>query len=99
MYAIIKTGGKQYWVSPGEVLQIEKLNARVGDDVEIEALWSAEEKEGNSSNKGKVIATVLRHIKSPKVIVFKNRTKKAYEKTKGHRQQLTEIKIKEVKIL
>ncbi|HOL62772.1 MAG: 50S ribosomal protein L21 [Elusimicrobiales bacterium] len=98
MYAIIKTGGKQYWVTPGEVLQVEKLNAKVGEDVEIKALWSSGENESSASNKGKVIATVVRHIKSPKVIVFKRRPKKAYEKSKGHRQVLTEIKVKDIQL-
>jgi large subunit ribosomal protein L21 len=95
MYAIIKTGGKQYWVVPGEVLQIEKINAKVGDDVEFEAMWSSDQNSKPSST-AKVIATVLRHLKGNKIIVFKKKSKKAYEKSRGHRQQLTEIKIKDI---
>jgi large subunit ribosomal protein L21 len=95
MYAIIKTGGKQYWVVPGEILQVEKINAKVGEDIEFKALWSADEN-AKFSNDAKVIATVLRHLKGDKIIVFKKKTKKAYEKAKGHRQQLTEIKIKDI---
>jgi len=95
MYAIIKTGGKQYWVTPGEVLQIEKVNAKVGEDIELKALWSASEN-SKPSNNAKVIATVLRHLKGKKIIVFRKKPKKAYEKSKGHRQQLTEIKIKDI---
>lgn len=97
MYAIIKTGGKQYWVAPGEILHIEKINAKVGDDIEFKALWSSGEGSSNPSNEGKVIATVLRHFKAPKIIVFKKKPKKAYEKSRGHRQMMTEIKIKEIK--
>jgi large subunit ribosomal protein L21 len=95
MYAIIKTGGKQYWVVPGEILQVEKINAKVGEDIEFKALWSTGEN-AKISNNAKVIATVLRHLKGDKIIVFKKKTKKAYEKAKGHRQQLTEIKIKDI---
>jgi large subunit ribosomal protein L21 len=98
MYAIIKKGGKQYWVTPGEVLQIEKVNAKEGENIEIEALWSSGDEKSSPSNKGKVIATVIRHIKTPKVIVFKKRPKKAYEKSLGHRQLLTEIKINDIKL-
>lgn len=95
MYAIIKTGGKQYWVVPGEILQVEKINAREGEDVEFNALWSSSDKSENL-NKGKVIATVIRHLKGPKIIVFRKKPKKAYEKSKGHRQELTEIRIKDI---
>lgn len=99
MYAIIKTGGKQYWVVPGEVLQVEKIKAEAGKDVSFDALWSAAENEPQKANKGgKVTATILRHLKSPKVIVFKKRPKKAYEKSKGHRQELSEIRIKDIQL-
>ncbi len=98
MYAIIKTGGKQYWVVPGEVLQIEKIDAKEGQDIEIDALWSGGENNTQPSNKAKVVATVLRHLKSDKIIVFRKKPKKAYEKSKGHRQLLTEIKIKDIKL-
>jgi large subunit ribosomal protein L21 len=97
MYAIIKKGGKQYWVTPGEVLKVDRINAKVGDDVEIEALWSSGESNNDTpSNKGKVVATVIRHLKDSKIIVFKRRPKKAYERSIGHRQFLTEIKIKDI---
>jgi len=101
MYAIIETGGKQHWVVPGEILQVEKLPAKEGEDITFTALWSAsgEVKENHkANNNAKVVATVLRHIKGPKIIVFKKRVKKAYEKSKGHRQELTEIKIKEIQL-
>ncbi|MEF3279938.1 MAG: 50S ribosomal protein L21 [Elusimicrobiota bacterium] len=96
MYAIIKTGGKQYRVVPGKTLKIEKVNAKVGEEIEFEALWSSGENNSVSSNKGKVVATVIRHLKSPKIIVFKKKPKKAYEKSKGHRQSLSEIRIKDI---
>lgn len=100
MYSIIETGGKQYWVTPGQNLQVEKLEAEVGTTVELKALWSAEA-EGTSSDAkatkvAKVTAEVVRHLRGRKIIVFKKRPKKGYERTQGHRQNLTELKIKEI---
>lgn len=101
MYAIIETGGKQYWVIPGEILQVEKLCAKEGEDITFKALWSAsktEETAPKADKNAKVVATVLKHLKGPKIIVFKKRTKKAYEKSRGHRQELSEIKIKDIQL-
>lgn len=100
MYSIIETGGKQYWVTPGQNLQVEKLEAEVGATVEFKALWAAEA-EGTSSDAkagktAKVTAEVVRHLRGRKIIVFKKRPKKGYEKTQGHRQNLTEVKIKDI---
>jgi large subunit ribosomal protein L21 len=100
MYSIIETGGKQYWVIPGQNLQVEKLEAEVGSTVELKSLW-ASKAEGTSSDTkaaaaAKVTAEVVRHLRGRKIIVFKKRPKKGYEKTQGHRQNLTEIKIKEI---
>ncbi|MDR1684506.1 MAG: 50S ribosomal protein L21 [Elusimicrobiota bacterium] len=100
MYSIIETGGKQYWVTPGQNLQVEKLEAEVGSVVELKSLWAASE-EGTSPDakaaaSAKVTAEVVRHLRGRKIIVFKKRPKKGYERTQGHRQNLTEIKIKEI---
>ncbi len=100
MYSIIETGGKQYWVTPGQNLQVEKLEAEVGSTVEFTSLWAANA-EGTSSDAkaakaAKVTAEVVRHLRGRKIIVFKKRPKKGYERTQGHRQNLTEIKIKEI---
>jgi len=102
MYAIIETGGKQYWVTPGEILQVEKLEEKKGAEVELKALWSAsgEAQAGNSKLPGaKVKATIVRHLRAPKVIVYKRRPKKAYESLNGHRQYLTEIQIKDIQLV
>ncbi|HAH32639.1 MAG TPA: 50S ribosomal protein L21 [Elusimicrobia bacterium] len=102
MYAIIETGGKQYWVVPGEILQIEKLPAEKGTEVTFKALWSASQEEKSAAiNKlpeAKVTARVLRHLKSHKLMVFRKKPKKAYERSLGHRQELTEIEIKEIQL-
>ena len=101
MYAIIETGGKQYWIVPGEILQIEKLSATEGDEVTFKALWSASPEETKIQDKNtpaKVTAQVLRHIKGKKILVFRKKPKKAYEKSRGHRQELTEIEIKDIQL-
>lgn len=101
MYAIIETGGKQFWVAPGDVVRVEKLAAEAGTELKLKALWAAGEP-GAAETKGlpsaQVTVEVLRHFRGPKVIVFKKRVKKAYQKTIGHRQDLTEIRVKEISL-
>jgi large subunit ribosomal protein L21 len=98
MYAIIKTGGKQYRVSPGDVLRVEKLAGATGSTVEFPALAVAVDGEvlraGNSV--GKVSATIVREARAKKVIVFKIKRKKQYKRTSGHRQSFTSVKIGEI---
>lgn len=99
MYAIIETGGKQYWVVPGETLKVEKLEAKDGSSIELKSLWAAEEGQADkSSQKGKVTAKVLRQAKAPKIIVFKKKPKGHYSKKIGHRQKLTEIRIEKISL-
>lgn len=99
MYAIIETGGKQYWVVPGETLKVEKLEAKEGSSLELKSLWVAEEgKKDQSSQQGKVSAKVLRQAKAPKIIVFKKKPKSHYSKKIGHRQKLTEIRIEKISL-
>lgn len=100
MYAIIETGGKQYWVVPGETIKIERLaDKKAGDTIEFPALWAAEEaKADSSSRKAKVTAEVVRQMLGPKLVVFKKKPKSRYRRTAGHRQCLTEIRIKEISI-
>ena len=102
MYAIIETGGKQYWVVPGEILHIEKLTAKEGAEVTFKALWSASQDEkavpASKSTAAKVTARIIRHFQGPKIIVFRKKTKKAYEKASGHRQELTEIEVKDIQL-
>jgi len=103
MYAIIETGSKQYWVKPGQSLKVEKLEAEVGKNVELKTLW-ANSSEGTSSDakagsdSAKVTAQVVKHLRGPKIIIFKKRPKKGYQKTQGHRQDLTEIKITNITV-
>ena len=102
MYAIIETGGKQMWVVPGETVKVEKLEVEPGAKLTFNALWAVgDNKEGQEpvySRQAKVTATVVKQDRGPKIIVFKKRTKKAYKKTKGHRQWLTYIKIENISL-
>ena len=100
MYAIIETGGRQFWVVPGEKITVEKLEAPKGQELTFDALWAVQEgKDGGepvASRKAKVVAEVVGAASGPKIVVFKRRQKKAYKKMQGHRQHLTDILIKAI---
>ena len=98
MYAVIKTGGKQYKVVTGEKIKIEQISADVGQEIaigEVLAIGSgAELKVGTPLVAGaSVMATVLAHGRHDKVRIFKMRRRKHYQKRQGHRQNFTEIQI------
>jgi len=101
MLAVIKTGGKQYLVSPGEKIKIEKLDVKKGKEVIFKEVLLLEKQKkleiGNPLIKGtKVIGKVLRHGKGEKVIVFKYKRKTRYKVKKGHRQPFTEVEITKI---
>ena len=98
MYAVIKTGGKQYKVAAGEKLKVEQLAAEVGSQVTLEQVLAvgtgAELKVGTPWVVGaSVVATVVAHGRHPKVRIFKMRRRKHFQKRQGHRQNYTEIEI------
>lgn len=97
MYAIVKTGGKQYKVEPGTVVSIEKLDAEVGDEVELPVIFVADgdtiEADPEKAAATKVTAEVLDQYKGKKQLVFKFKKRKGYKKLKGHRQQLTKVRV------
>ena len=101
MLAVIKTGGKQYIVQPGDKIVVEKLEGNVGDTLEISDVLLV--KKDNEIKIGtpkvensKVVVSIIEHGKAPKVIVFKKKPKKGYKRKKGHRQPYTIIEIKEI---
>ena len=101
MYAIIKTGGKQYRVSPGDVIRVEKLAGEKGGTVEFPAMAVAGDNEPLKAGKepsGKVSAVIVEHGRSAKVIVFKFKEKKQYKRTSGHRQGFTAVKIEKIEV-
>ncbi len=95
MYAVVKTGGKQYRVEPETLIKVEKLEANPGDTVELPALLIRDD-EGNIKTTGKVEAEVIEHGKHKKILVFHFKRKKHYDKLNGHRQPYTLIKIKNI---
>lgn len=101
MYAVIATGGKQYRVSKGDVLRIEKLDAEPGSTVEFAEVLMVGEGSDVKIGKphlqgGKVLATVERHGKGAKVSIVKFRRRKHYMRQKGHRQMYTEVKVTDI---
>ena len=100
MYAIVKTGGKQYKVAPGDIIEIEKLDAEAGAKVELDAICVVDgdkvEADPAKAAGTKVGAEVLEQFKGEKQLVFKFKKRKNYKRTKGHRQQLTRVRIEAV---
>ena len=97
MYAIVKTGGKQYKVAPGDKICIEKMDAEPGTTVELPAICVVDgdkvEADPAKAAATKVVATVLEHYKGKKQLVFKFKKRKNYKKLRGHRQQLMRVRI------
>ena len=103
MYAVIMSGGKQYRVSEGDVVRVEKLDAESGTPVEFKdvLLVKTEEKTfiGQPRVEGaSVTGTLESQAKDDKVLVFKYKKKKQYRRTRGHRQQLSEVRIERIKV-
>ena len=99
MYAIIATGGKQYKVSEGDVLKVEKLNAATGDTVTFDQVVAVSDnglKVGADVANATVSATVVGEGKGKKVIVYKYKRKTGYHKKNGHRQPYTQVKIEKI---
>jgi large subunit ribosomal protein L21 len=97
MYAVIKTGGKQYKVSEGDLLKVEKLEGSVGDSIELNEVLMVggeEVKIGTPLLPGaKVKAQIVEQGKDKKILVFKMKRRKTFRKMNGHRQPLTRLKI------
>jgi len=101
MYAVIKTGGKQYKVSEGETLKIEKIEGNRGDAVSLDDVLmiskDGEIKVGTPTVKGaKVVGEITGQTRGSKITVFKMKRRKGYRRKTGHRQNLTNLRIKEI---
>ena len=99
MYAIIATGGKQYKVSEGDIVKVEKLDAEAGATVtfdQVVAVSDGSLKVGADVAKASVSATVMEQGKGKKVIVYKYKRKSGYHKKNGHRQAYTQVKIDKI---
>ena len=103
MYAVIKTGGKQYRVASGDTLKVERLAGEVGSEIVLDQVLAVGEGEnlalGNPLVPGaSVKAIVVSHGRAPKVHIFKMRRRKHYRKSQGHRQSYTEIRIDQIAV-
>ncbi|MFW6022139.1 MAG: 50S ribosomal protein L21 [Halanaerobiaceae bacterium] len=101
MYAIIKTGGKQYRVEEDQIIKVEKLPVEAGDTVEFDQVLSVVGEDGPVFGKpfvdgAKVTGKVIEQGKNKKVIVFKYRRKKRYRKKTGHRQPYTRVLVEKI---
>jgi large subunit ribosomal protein L21 len=98
MFAVIRTGGKQYKVASGDVIAVEKLEGDAGAKVEISEVMMAGDKIGSPLLSGaKVMAEIVKQFRDDKVLIFKKRRRHNYRRKKGHRQYLTQIKITDIK--
>lgn len=97
MKAIFVTGGKQYYVSEGDTIYVEKLDAEVGATISFDEVLCVGDKTGTPYVRGaKVECTVEKQGKAKKIVVFKYRPKKKYRNTKGHRQPYTKLVVKKI---
>ena len=97
MKAVFETGGKQYYVSEGEAIYVEKLDAEAGKEIEFTNVLMVDGKAGAPYVKGaKVVCKVEKHGKQKKIIVFKYNPKKKYRKTQGHRQPYTKLVVTKI---
>lgn len=102
MYAIVKTGGKQYRVEQGSTLLVERLPEDEGTTVALEPILFRSDDvvfDTDGLAKVKVDAKIIEHLRGPKIRVFKYKPKRGYKKTQGHRQELTRIEVTELKQL
>ena len=103
MYAVLETGSKQYRVTAGDTLQVERLSVEAGQPVTFDRVLLVNN-DGNLSvgspvvANASIVADVVEHIRGEKKVTFKMKRRKGYHKTIGHRQELTVVKIKEIKI-
>ncbi len=101
MYAVIETGGKQYQVKVGDILNVEKLGLEEGEKVTFDKVIAVADDNGFNCGApyvegAKVEATVLKNARNKKIIVYKYKPKKGYHKKQGHRQYFTKVKIESI---
>ena len=103
MYAVVKTGGKQYKISEGDLLRIEKIDGEIGDEVELKDVLMIADGDNIDIgtpvlNDACVVGEIVKHGKAKKIIVFKSKRRKRYRRKYGHRQVYTNLRIKEIKV-
>lgn len=103
MYTVVKTGGKQYKLEEGSVLNLEKIDAAEGEEVQLNNILMASDKNGNikvgnPTLDGRVVCEVLEQTRDKKIKVFKYKKRKDYRKRIGHRQYLTRLQVKSIQV-
>ncbi len=101
MFAVVRTGGKQFRVEPGTSVRVEKLDGAVGDNVELAEVLLVGEKDsariGTPLVEGaKVVGTITAQGRGPKITIFKMKRRKGYRRKSGHRQSYTEIRVDQI---
>lgn len=100
MYAVVEAGGKQQVVAVDEVIKVEKVDANIGDKINLKALMLVDGDKvsfGDDMKNSQVVAEVVEHGKGKKLVVFKYKAKKNYRRKQGHRQPFTALKILAIK--
>lgn len=98
MFAIVETGNKQYQVKSGDVIKVEKLAGSIGDKITLDKVLMTASKVGSPLVEGaKVLAEIIDQRKAEKVIIFKKKRRHNYRRKRGHRQQITVLRVQEIK--
>ncbi|HMJ66145.1 MAG TPA: 50S ribosomal protein L21 [Candidatus Binatia bacterium] len=103
MYAVLETGGKQYRVAPGETVAVDRLEAEAGKPVTLDRVLFVSSDDNlfvgaPTVANATVVADVVEHFRDQKKVAFKMKRRKGYHRTVGHRQEMTRIKISEIKV-
>ena len=101
MFAVVRTGGKQFRVEPGTSVRVEKLDGAVGDSIELPEVLLVGEKDSATIgtplvNGAKVKGTITAQGRGPKITIFKMKRRKGYRRKSGHRQSFTEIRVDQI---
>jgi len=101
MYAVVRTGGKQFRVEPGEAVRVEKLEGSVGDSIELSEVLLVGAEDGAKIGTplvagAKVVGTITDQGRGPKLTIFKMKRRKGYRRKAGHRQSYTEIRVDKI---
>lgn len=98
MFAVVRTGGKQYKVAEKEIFEVARMDVEEGAKVDLEVLMTSDGKTADIGKSGaKVSATVVKHKRADKIVVFKKKRRQGYRRTAGHRQDLTVLEITSIK--
>ena len=97
MFAVVRTGGKQYTVAQKDRLEVPKIDAKEGASIDLEVLMTSDGKGASMGEKGaKVSAKVIEHTRADKIVVFKKKRRKGYKRTRGHRQGQTILRVLDI---